>query len=944
MAHQTTGDESVVVKFRWQDSVRRLHFERLPDIQELVAQLEAVTKASADQITYVDSDGDRVTIDTTIELREARRELGQKLVLDVTFAPAPAKRSTMQLTEDDLRAAIAGVLSPTFMADLQNQVLHAVWSRVQQSPESSDVSATPAAALANQASDMAAVSANDAPNDLPASDNDNEPSDDGNSNSDDFEHINLADADMDSPALAEALVDAVPADAVIAEAGSVQTTTVAEDDKITTDTMANDSNPSTAPVTAPMTASTEPAAPTEPEMVAAVEPDAAEPDATASATAETDATADGSETSSRSQLAGQFVADVNMEDGSTLIVGQEYVKRWRVRNSGNVAWDPTLVLCRHIEGDFIPAPKVPACAPGEEVNIILPLHPSKPGRIWAKFAFVVASDQAPMGLQFWVDLTVEPCKLAAEVIKDLPMQPERTGPNSVVTKFWRLRNSGNTRWPEGTTLFNGELQQSGCTRVVPLAAPGEEVMASLTLPTPKIKGNFRSTWSLSLPDGTLLLKNLVVLVKIRLDAPVQVAPPTAASQTVTETSSQSTTAAAAVAAGPVAAAAEPYHVPSMESSLVAGAVGTGTPMLLQRDQVDEFENVADADDIISLVDTSCDPVEGMGESMLDEDMHHLSVHEMRPYNDDDLISIASDFTMATTAVGDARDLSEVNLMLQADSGEQQANTQPQHADTPLANAPTKAMDESGDEPLAASIEPSAPTSAEPGALPETESAEESPRPAACYVAPSAPAAYGQKPQGPYADAPAYPITGATPYAPYAAAVTASSNATNASASAPVQQPYFHTLSSGATAAPVQQPYYSPSATGYSGPVPPMTTPTASHMESDAAMARALQFQEEEDARTEAKRRAEVARRAAAQAPPAPAPAPAPVPAPMAQTTPDFLTSEQEDKLNRLINMGFFNRKRSLDALTRAEFNIEQAIDLLVSEDEHDGSWAGRRNF
>lgn len=90
----------------------------------------------------------------------------------------------------------------------------------------------------------------------------------------------------------------------------------------------------------------------------------------------------------------RLVTDVTVPDGTTLAPGQRITKIWRVRNSGDLPWDPLYagLTLLHVGGDKIGASDAtPQCvngppATGETVDLTVELvAPSEPGRYEAFF-------------------------------------------------------------------------------------------------------------------------------------------------------------------------------------------------------------------------------------------------------------------------------------------------------------------------------------------------------------------------------------------------------------------------------------------------------------------------------------------------------------------------------------------------------------------------------
>lgn len=100
----------------------------------------------------------------------------------------------------------------------------------------------------------------------------------------------------------------------------------------------------------------------------------------------------------------QFVADVTIPDRTPVTPGQAFTKTWRVRNSGNCAWDANsaLVFIGGAQlGATSPLP-LPNVAPGATDDLALPMQaPAQPGDYLSTWRM-----RAPNGNLFGTNLTV----------------------------------------------------------------------------------------------------------------------------------------------------------------------------------------------------------------------------------------------------------------------------------------------------------------------------------------------------------------------------------------------------------------------------------------------------------------------------------------------------------------------------------------------------------
>jgi hypothetical protein len=107
----------------------------------------------------------------------------------------------------------------------------------------------------------------------------------------------------------------------------------------------------------------------------------------------------------------KFVSDVTLADGCVVRVGERLDKIWRVRNSGSERW-PAGTRIAHVGGDAFGGPmggvEVPLAAPGEAVNVTVPLiMPSQAGRYTSYWRMMTPHPaNAKFGHRFWVTVNV----------------------------------------------------------------------------------------------------------------------------------------------------------------------------------------------------------------------------------------------------------------------------------------------------------------------------------------------------------------------------------------------------------------------------------------------------------------------------------------------------------------------------------------------------------
>jgi len=152
----------------------------------------------------------------------------------------------------------------------------------------------------------------------------------------------------------------------------------------------------------------------------------------------------------------RFVADISVEDGTTLQAEQPFVKIWRMRNESTVAW-PENTRLGYVGGDklsSVEAIAVPAVEPAQEVDIAIDMiAPAKPGR-YVGYWRLAAPDGTRFGQRVWVDIIVIPKEEKSETPRTT-MEVEPITPTKVETVVPQPIPSA----PPVEQTVNPELQQ-----------------------------------------------------------------------------------------------------------------------------------------------------------------------------------------------------------------------------------------------------------------------------------------------------------------------------------------------------------------------------------------------------------------------------------------------------------------------------------------------------
>jgi hypothetical protein len=96
-------------------------------------------------------------------------------------------------------------------------------------------------------------------------------------------------------------------------------------------------------------------------------------------------------------------------------------------------------------------------------------------------------------------------------------------PGSMFNKTWRIRNDGEWEWPEGCKLAHssGDLMAgAGAGLAVPALQVGQEYDVTLALVAPENKGRYIGYWRMQAPDGQPFGHRLWVDIRV-VDSPMQ---------------------------------------------------------------------------------------------------------------------------------------------------------------------------------------------------------------------------------------------------------------------------------------------------------------------------------------------------------------------------------------------------------------------------------------
>ncbi len=208
-----------------------------------------------------------------------------------------------------------------------------------------------------------------------------------------------------------------------------------------------------------------------------------------------------------------FIEDVTIPDGSVINPEQEFLKTWRVRNTGDGPWDIGYGL-GFVDGQVMDASvfvPVATTRPGGTADPSVTLRaPDSPGTYRSTWRMRDPAGEF-FGDFYFAEIIVErqsdlESAGDAAVCLDEPLASKRhvsSGEQFLAT--WTLCNTGRTRWDEGYALaFAGDHRMGAPSAVlIPPTPPGENGAVSVRLTAPAQPGRYRSSWQPRNPTGRL---------------------------------------------------------------------------------------------------------------------------------------------------------------------------------------------------------------------------------------------------------------------------------------------------------------------------------------------------------------------------------------------------------------------------------------------------------
>ncbi|MCB8927209.1 MAG: hypothetical protein H6652_16450 [Ardenticatenaceae bacterium] len=196
----------------------------------------------------------------------------------------------------------------------------------------------------------------------------------------------------------------------------------------------------------------------------------------------------------------QFIADVTIPDDTRLQAKTTFVKTWRVKNTGNVAWGSGYHLVFTAGTAMTEKTKqaLPTAVPGQEVNLSVEFTvPAQPGvyvSSWrlqddqgqlfgdGVFTRIISVDEGPSNGIYVADVTIP--------------DDTRMTAGQVFTKTWRVKNTGKRPWGAGFQLLfeKGTPMTTQQSMPLPACAPGQEVEISIAQTAPTKPGTYFGDW------------------------------------------------------------------------------------------------------------------------------------------------------------------------------------------------------------------------------------------------------------------------------------------------------------------------------------------------------------------------------------------------------------------------------------------------------------------
>ena len=205
----------------------------------------------------------------------------------------------------------------------------------------------------------------------------------------------------------------------------------------------------------------------------------------------------------------QFVSDITIPDDTPVQAGSNFVKTWRLKNTGNVPWGAgyRLVFVDGAAMTDTTTQAVPNVLPGQEANISISFTaPAQPGSYFSDWRLQDEQGNLFGDFVFTRILSVDNRQSDGAYVADVTIPDDtRMTPGQQFIKTWRVKNSGKRPWGAGFRLVFAKGTAMTMERSLPLPAcePGQEVEISIQQTAPNRPGSYFGDWKMRDDRGNL---------------------------------------------------------------------------------------------------------------------------------------------------------------------------------------------------------------------------------------------------------------------------------------------------------------------------------------------------------------------------------------------------------------------------------------------------------
>ena len=205
----------------------------------------------------------------------------------------------------------------------------------------------------------------------------------------------------------------------------------------------------------------------------------------------------------------QFVSDITIPDDTPVQAGSNFVKTWRLKNTGNVPWGAgyNLVFVDGAAMTDTTTQAVPNVLPGQEADISISFTaPAQPGSYFSDWRLQDEQGNLFGDFVFTRILSVDNRQSDGAYVADVTIPDDtRMTPGQQFIKTWRVKNSGKRPWGAGFRLVFAKGTAMTTERSLPLPAcePGQEVEISIQQTAPNRQGSYFGDWKMRDDRGNL---------------------------------------------------------------------------------------------------------------------------------------------------------------------------------------------------------------------------------------------------------------------------------------------------------------------------------------------------------------------------------------------------------------------------------------------------------